>query len=222
MTPACALCGAPCRKPFQAPPPELAPDLDLRPGEPTRSTLASWIATCRTCGASAPDLARLPQAACSTVQSEAYTALKGSAVRNAFLRWAMLAEATNDRTDAAEAVLHAAWAEDDAGADAAPLRRRAAQLWGEPDTMQDTLRLIDILRRAADFPAAGARAAAALARPGIDETDAAVLRYQQTLIAAVDAGRHLLSSALRPPARTPHVTHGRPPARGFWQRLVGR
>ena len=223
--PACALCGTECRPPFQAPPAETAPDLDLRPGEPTRSTLRRWIMTCRGCDAAAPDLARLPASAKTVVASEDYRAL--SEVAAAFLRWAMILQAAGEREEAAQAVLEAAWMLDDSGTagEATLLRWRAAGLWGEPATMQDAVRLVDVLRRAGEFDAAAARTAALLARPGLDETDAALLRYQQGLIETQDTGRHLLSSALRPPAQRPHVTHGRVPVaaekRGFWRRLTG-
>ena len=225
--PACALCGAACRAAFQPPPAETAPDLDLRPGEPTRSTLRKWLVTCRGCGATAPDLVRLPAAARAVVAGEAYRALKGPVA--GFLRWAMIAEAVDGPAEAAQAMLEAAWMEDDAGRDATTLRRRAASLWKEPATMQDALRLVDVLRRGGALEGAGSRVAALLARPDLDETDAAVLRYQQGLITAGDTARHLLSSALRPPAQRPHVTHGqssgkapgKAPTRGFWQRLAG-
>ncbi len=219
----CSACGTPCRPTFHAPPPELAPDLDFRPGEPTRSTLKHWLATCRGCGATAPDLAALPRGARETAATPEYRALAGPA--RAFLRWAMLHEAAGEPAEAAEAMLQAAWATDDVGGDAAPFRRRAAALWGEPSMTQDALRLIDVLRRAGAADAAAQRISALLAKPGLDETDAALLRFQQGLVAAGDTGRHLLSSALRPPARTPHVSHGqrlRGPSRSLWQRLVGR
>jgi hypothetical protein len=219
---ACALCGAACRVPFVPPPAETAPDLDLRPGEPTRSTLPRWLQTCRGCGACAPDLARLAPAAKPIVASADYKAATGPA--RAFLRWAMIAEATLEPDEAGQAMLEAAWALDDAGVDATALRRRAAALWQRPATMQDSLRLVDVLRRAGEFDAAAARASALLAAPGLDETDAAILHYQQDRITEHDTARHLLSSALRPPAQRPHVTHGqaKPPARGLWQRLTGR
>ena len=42
-------------------------------------------------------------------------------------------------------------------------------------------------------------------------------------IAAADAGSYRISSALRPPAHSPHVAHGkRPAAKGFLARLFGR
>ena len=225
-TPTCANCGTPCRPPFKAPPAETAPDLDLRPGEPTRSTLPRWVATCRGCGAAAPDLTRLPPAAKTTVDTPDYRAITGPEAP--FLRWAAILEAAGEPAEAAQATLEAAWLLDDANRDATPLRRRAAALMAEPETTQDALRLVDILRRAGEIDAAAARTAALLAQPGLDPNDAAILTYQSALIAVDDRGRHLLSSALRPPAQRPHVTHGRMPAPeinpkpGFWRRLTGR
>ncbi len=222
MSRGCAVCGAPVRAPYQAPAAELAPDLDLRPGEPARSTLPRWVATCRGCGASAPDLVALPRGAAETVGSPAYRALSGRGTELAFLRWAMLCEAAGEADEAAGAVLQAAWALDDAGRDTRALRLRAAALWGRGATMQEGLRVLDALRRGGAAEAAGAQAAWMLARPGVDPTDRAVIVFQQGLIDAGDTGRHLLSSALRPPSRTPHVTHGKTAPRGFWARMVGR
>lgn len=218
---ACAVCGGPARPPFRAPAAELAPDLDHRPGEPARSTLPRWVATCRRCGASGPDLAALPAGAGDVVRSDEYRALRAPGPAMPFLRWALICERTGDPKEAAEATLHAAWALDDAGEDAADLRRRAAALFGEPGGPEDALRLIDILRRAGDFDAAAARAAA-LGNTALDENSAAILAFQRDRIATRDGARHMISSALRPPARRPHVTHGRAEATGFWGRLFGR
>lgn len=221
----CALCGTPGRPPFQAPSPELAPDLDLRPGEPTRSTLSKWVMTCRGCGLSAPDLAMPPAGARDTMATPAYAALAGKAAELAFLRHALLCEKAGDAAEAAGAVLQAAWVLDDRGEDAAPLRMRAAALWSGGATMEDSLRALDALRRAGALDPAAQQARALLARPDLNETDRAVVTYQQALIEDADVGRHLMSSALRPPAQRPHVTHGTRPKeerRSFWQRLVGR
>ena len=138
-----------------------------------------------------------------------------------FLRWALICERTGDPAAAAEATLHAAWALDDAGQDAADLRRRAVMLFGEPDGPEAALRLIDVLRRAGDLTAAEARAAS-LGGTALDENSAAILAFQRQRIAAADPARHMISSALRPPARRPHVTHGRNEATGFWGRVFGR
>lgn len=213
---ACGVCGAPVRPPFQAPPAELAPDLDMRPGEPTRSTLARWVAVCRQCGAAAPDLPALPAGARAVVEGPGYRTLAGPAAP--FLRYAMLCGAA----ERPGVLLQAAWALDDAGLDAAPVRREAAAGLAAAGTMQDALCAVDVWRRAGDMDAAAAEAARLLGRAGLDETDRLVLVYQQGLVAAGDTGRHLLSSALRPPAQRPHVTHGREGRGGFWRRLAGR
>jgi len=218
---ACSVCGAPARPPFRAPAAELAPDLDHRPGEPARSTLPHWVATCRRCGTSGPDLSALPSGVKDIVQSEAYRALRTPGPAMPFLRWALICERTGDPAAAAEATLHAAWALDDTGEDAANLRRRATVLFGEPNGPEDALRLIDVLRRAGDFAAAASRAAI-LDGTALDENSAALLAFQRDRIAAADPARYMISSALRPPARRPHVTHGRAEATGFWGRLFSR
>lgn len=207
----------------------MAPDLDLRPGEPTRSTMDRWVQTCRGCGATAPDLHALPARLRPDMEAPGYRSLAGNAAGHPVLRWAMLAEALDEPDDAAAAVMQAAWALDDAGdeAGAAALRRRAAHLWGQGTTVQDALRVLDAWRRSGDMDAARTQAAHLAARPGLEETDRALLHFQDSLIAANDTGPHLISSALRPPARTPHVTHGRPApptpaAPGLWKRLFGR
>ena len=108
-------------------------------------------------------------------------------------------------------MLQAAWAADDAADSihAARWRAEAAFLWGEPADVETALRRIDVLRRAGEFGAASA-AADRLGDRGLDETSSAVLAFQRARIAARDIGRHLISSAVRPPAHRPHVTsHGR-------------
>jgi hypothetical protein len=216
---ACGHCGAPAPLPFRAPAPELAPDLDLRPGEPTRSTLSEWVHVCRRCGACAPDLSALPAAAEATIRSPAYLGVTDHPPGVArFLRWAMLA----GPAERAEALLQAAWVADDAPDDTAArnLRLRAAEAWSEPKDAESALRLIDVLRRAGAAARAEAAAAALEAAP-LDENSSRILAFQRARLAAGDAGRHLLSSALRPPARMPHVARAKPKAAGFWSKLLG-
>ena len=202
----CGNCGAPAKPPFLAPPPETAPDLDGRPGEPARSTLHRWVQVCPACRAAAPDLATLGP---GPVPDEP----------DPFRRWAVMA--APDARSEAEAWLWAAWAADDRDdPDAArAARARAAACWSEPQGDADALRLADVLRRAGDF----ARAEAVLddLAPGDDQT-AAMANYLLDRVAARDAGRHMLSSALRPPARRPHVSHAQPRRTSFWRRIMGR
>ncbi len=212
MTARCGVCGAPAPAAFRPPPAETAPDLDLRPGEPTRSTLGKWVSACRHCGACAPDLSVLTPDLAEVVASGAYRELTGPARR--FLRWARLCADPGER---AEAMLQAAWAADDAlDAAAASYRREAAALWAGSDDPRAGMRRVDALRRAGDFPAALA------ALDGL-AGNAEILAFQRARIAAGDTGRHLLSSALRPPARTPHAGHGmqQRAGRGLWRKLFG-
>lgn len=197
---ACAVCATPCRAPFRVPTAEMAPDLDGRPGEPARSTLPRWVMQCAGCGAAAPDLAALPESAAAIVRAPGY-----AAERDPFLRWALLCEGLGDRAGAAEAALQAAWAAEDAGREAGALRLRAAE------GQDDPLRRLDILRRAGALEQAGAQArslAASTAGAG-DEEAGRIVAFEQDRITAGDTGRHSIASALRPPARSPHVTHGK-------------
>lgn len=218
----CAACGAPAPLPFRAPPTTTSPDLDLRPGEPARATLRRWIATCAGCGAAAPDLAALPDTAAATVETAAYRALEAPAEALPFLRHAMICREAGEWEQAAEAMLHAAWTADDAGdaADATRWRQEAADLWAEPRAIGHALARIDAQRRAGLFDDALASCERLeLLRP--DEETARIIAFQRARIMEGDGGRHLLSSALRPPARTPHVAHGREKRPGLFRRLLG-
>jgi hypothetical protein len=197
----------------------LSPDLDLRPGEPTRSTLPQWVQTCRGCGAAAPDLAALAPEQRAIVDSAAYQALAASETALPFLRWACLCQ---DPVAQGEAWLQAAWTADDAGAaeNARAWRRAAAEAWGEPADPERALRLLDVLRRAELFPQATALAERL---SEMDEGSARIVAFQLARVAERDTGRHLMSSALRPPAHRPHVAHqAKPEKRGFWRLITGR
>jgi hypothetical protein len=100
----------------------------------------------------------------------------------------------------------------------------AAGIWPPSSAIQPRLCLIDIYRRSRDF-AMAATAAETLAREPLDESSGAILAFQRRLIGGQDAGRQLMSSALRPPATRPHVSYqqARPAIGGsLWRRLFGR
>jgi hypothetical protein len=221
----CGVCGAAVRPAFRAPQPEIAPDLDMRPGEPARSTLRDWVAVCAECGAAAPDLAALPASARAVVDSDAYRRLSTTALEETlpFRRWALICSELGDRTQQAEALLQAAWAADDAAAmtEAAGLRAEVAALWDGTADVELGLRRLDVLRRAGRFEAADTWAAA-MTEQGIDDVGRSVIGFQRARIAARDIGRHLISSALPPPAYAPHVSHGKRATTGFWSRLLRR
>ncbi len=179
--------------------------------------------TCEGCGAVGPDLSYLPSGSIEIVESEAYLDLHARPdTATPFLRYAMICRPG----DRAGAYLQAAWAADDAEDDEAArhYRREAAASWGEPDGVESALRLIDVLRRAGML-ATAEECAGTIAGDAMDERSEALLRYQRARIAEGDTGRHLMSSALRPPARMPHVAHGKPvlppKKKGFWARLFG-
>ena len=129
----CGVCGGAARAAFRAPQPEIAPDLDMRPGEPTRSTLRTGSRSAPKCGAAAPDLAALPAAARAVVESDDYRMLSTTVLEETlpFRRWALICEHAGDRAQQAEALLQAAWAADDAAAmtEPAKLRTEVAALW---------------------------------------------------------------------------------------------
>jgi hypothetical protein len=219
----CGVCGNPSPPSFRAPQPEIAPDLDMRPGEPTRSTLRDWIQVCRKCGAAAPDLAALPSTARAVVESDEYRTLNTTALEETlpFRRWALICERTGDRPLQAEALLQAAWAADDAAAMSEPAKLRAevAALWADTQDIETGLRRLDVLRRGGMFDEAAAWAET-LVRRGADELAAKIVAFQQGQIARRDIGRHLISSVLPPPSATPHVAHGKRATTGFWSRLL--
>lgn len=183
--------------------------------------MVHWMQTCQGCGAVATDLAMLPPESIQIVESEAYLDLYARPeTATPFLRAAMICAPG----DQAGVLLQAAWAADDANDDEAAVhyRREAAAAWGEPDGVESALRLIDILRRAGLLKAAE-ECAGIIATEAVDERSQAILSYQLARIAEGDTGRHLMSSALRPPARMPHVAHGKSPVRRtLWGRLFGR
>ncbi len=181
---------------------------------------------CSGCGAVAPDLSILPHEAIEVVESEAYLDLFPRPASAApFLKYAMICRPG----DRAGAYLQAAWAADDENDDEAArhYRREAAANWGEPDGIESALRLIDVLRRAGMLETAE-ECAGVIAGDPMDERSEAILRYQRARIAEGDTGRHMMSSAIRPPARMPHVAHGKkvygPPTEkpGLLSRLFGR
>ncbi|WP_255575402.1 hypothetical protein [Caldovatus aquaticus] len=230
----CGVCGTESRQPaFRPPPPEQAPDLDLRPGEPVRGTMALWLQQCPHCGYAAPDIGRAHPGAAAAVAAAPFRALLAETayplLARRFLAWAHVLEETGALHAAAEATLQAAWVADDLNRpDLARLwRREAVALWraGPPLDPEQTVRVVDALRRAEAWEDALATAEA-LARSRPPEPVAQVIGLERRLVEARDSGRHTVASALPPPARRPHVAHGpRPPAgaSGFDLRgLLGR
>jgi len=227
----CAVCGTESRQArFRPVPPEGPPDLDLRPSEPLRSTMGGWLQQCPHCGYVAPDIAHAHPAAIEAVGTAPFRALIADSshppLSRRFLAYAYVLEETGALHAAAEATLQAAWAADDARKPdlARAWRGEAVALWraGPPLDSEQTIRIVDALRRAEAFDDAGATAAQ-LAASHPPDAVAGVVALEQRLIALEDAGRHTVSSALPPPSRRPHATHSNIARRGtgLWERLKG-
>lgn len=226
----CGVCGKDSAQTrFRPMPPEQAPDLDLRPGEPLRGTMARWLQQCPHCRYAAPEIARAHPGAAGAVRAAPFRALIREETHpdlaRRFLAWGHVLEETGALAAAAEATLQAAWVADDAGRTdlARAWRLEAVALWrcGPPLEPEQSVRVVDALRRAEAWANAAATAEGiAEARPV--EAVATVIALERRLIAAGDAGRHTIASALPPPSRRPHVTHNRRDVgQGFWIWLRG-
>lgn len=231
--PRCAVCGTGSRQPpFRPSPPEQAPDLDLRPGEPVRSTMARWLQQCPSCGYAAPNITRAHPAAAQAVAAAPFRALMAEAayppLARRFLGWAHVLEETGALHAAAEATLHAAWVADDLALEelSRHWRLEAVALWrgGPPLDQEQTVRIIDALRRAEAWEDAAATAEG-LTQVAAPEAVIQVVGLELRLIAARDTGRHTVASALPPPSHRPHVSHQRmhsqaqPKGEGLFGRL---
>jgi hypothetical protein len=217
----CAVCGTGSQQPpFRSLPPEQAPDLDLRPGEPVRGTMDRWLQQCPHCAYAAPQIAKAHPAAAQAVGAGPFRALIAETshppLARRFLAWAHVLEETGALHAAAEATLHAAWVADDLNRPdlARPWRLEAVALWraGPALEPEQTIRVIDTLRRTAMFDDAHATAEA-LRRRNPPAVVAEVLALELRLIEARDSGRHTIATALPPPARRPHVSHHLLPGR---------
>jgi len=236
---ACAVCGTESRQPaFRPLPPEQAPDLDMRPGEPLRGSIDRWLQQCPRCGYAAPDIRQARPSAPRVVAAAPFRSLVGDAsippLCRRFLAWAHVLDETGALHEAAEAMLQAAWTADDLNRPdlAQAWRMDAVALWraGPPLEAPQSLRVIDALRRAEAWEAAE-DAVSHLRATQPDEDVRRVLVLESRLIEARDAGRHTVASALPPPARRPHVSHHKVGARGpgmfggvfgWFRRLFGR
>ncbi len=210
---ACAVCGHESRQRHvkgggQAGP----PDLDLRPRDAVRSTMAYWLQACPGCGYVAPRLDRATEAEKAVVWSGPYRALLAEtnypALARRFLCRAMILEETGELHAAAEATLQAAWVADDMRRPdlAREWRLTAVALFrqGPPPDLEQQVRIVDILRRAGDFGGAAAQANA-LERGALPEPVDRVVAFERRLIAAGDVRAYSVASALPPPAARPHA-----------------
>ena len=141
-----------------------SPDLDTRPPEMKRSTMDYWVQTCPVCGYAAVDVADDTAVGRDFLETESYQSCDGipfvSGLAAAFYRHYLIQAADGRKEDAFFALLHAAWACDDAEDFACASRMRELAVGVADDLLvfgvldwKDNLRLIraDLLRRTSRF-----------------------------------------------------------------------
>lgn len=140
-----------------------SPDLDMRPPEMQRSTMDMWIQECPNCGYISEEVSDDSTVTKQWLQSEEYATCNGidfeSDLAEKFYKCYMINLEDDDPEDAFFAILHAAWACDDADdlENAKHCRKLAIPVAEElieekVDHADDILLMkADLLRRAEDF-----------------------------------------------------------------------
>ncbi|MEI8257906.1 MAG: hypothetical protein WCJ30_19695 [Deltaproteobacteria bacterium] len=139
------------------------PDLDTRPPEPMRGTIARWVQQCPSCGYCAPAIARAPSKAERVVKTAGYRAVLENETLSPLARRFQCASAVFEiagtPVDAAWQSVYAAWVCDDAGdrEGAVHSRERAIELFDRAiaagltisdEGWDDAAVTVDLLRRA--------------------------------------------------------------------------
>lgn len=142
-----------------------SPDLDLRPPEMQRSTMNVWIQECPDCGYISEDVSDPSDVTLDDLKSEDFLSCDGiifvSDLASRFYKYYKINILDDNRKDAFMAILHAAWACDDADdqVNAKICREKAipliSHLITENHKEKDNLMLIkaDLLRRSSHFNA---------------------------------------------------------------------
>jgi hypothetical protein len=159
----CAICGAKSEHTGIASTNSFgSPDLDLRPPEMRRSTMAYWVQECPVCGYAHGSIEEEVPEADTTIASDAYRAVTAGPLHDSltgrFLKASIISEGASDPGVAANYALWAAWAADDAGDKDGAMshRRRAVGLFtdyldGVDKSSEQSIltctRIVDILRR---------------------------------------------------------------------------
>ncbi len=187
-----------------------SPDLDTRPPEMERSTIFAWVRRCPECGYCASDVSKAPSQAAALVHSTEYARQLSDStypeLANSFLCKALIDESSGDYAAAAWALIHAAWACDDAGkpeparvchskaVDMIEKALSSGQTIAEQDGADIAIR-VDLLRRAGRLTEA--RQLIATKRPVITEDIISkILDFQEVLLAKGDEACHSIAEAL--------------------------
>jgi hypothetical protein len=185
-------------------------DLDTRPPEMMRSTIAHWVQRCTQCGYCNDNLSALLPNAPHIMASEAYRdqlinrALPDLA--NSFLCASIILAALADYARAGWNSLRAAWVCDDTPniEGAVSCRKRAADLFKEAQLRNQPIAtqagaadalMVDVLRRSRQFPLALSLCEEGL-RKYQDDLFKAIFRFQQMLIQRGDTGCYTIAQAV--------------------------
>lgn len=196
-----------------------ASDLDFRPPEMLRSTMAAWIQACPNCGYVAEQIETEPlsldvvrRVVAGDRWLELTTRWKGPDLASVFLRRAALEQELGRPHFAAASTVSAAWVADDthdtvraiefreAAAHLMKLALERSDLDGKARRVMQ-VRLVDVLRRAGAWSTAGRHCDDLLASSP-DGVVGIMLRFQTNLIREGDADCHSIGQALawgRPP-----------------------
>lgn len=188
-----------------------SPDLDTRPPEMIRSTISAWVQRCPNCGACASNVSEVRSGAQEIIQKKEYRDQLDNPnfpeLANSFLCQALLDREAEDFAAAIWAVIHAAWACDDADYpdQAKVCRENAAEMLAHAEERGQQvieeegagpLIRIDLLRRSGRI--GQAREVIAAQRNRITEgTIAQILDFQSDLLDRNDMDRHTIEEALK-------------------------
>jgi hypothetical protein len=146
-----------------------SPDLDLRPPEMMRSTMAYWVEECPHCHYAYPSIETKVEGVeallIELAQMEASWTSRTRGLIRRFMTASHIAEAAGQKMEAADYALNAAWDADDSQDDvlAREFRRRAASLLEHAVASEDLevdekishlTRLVDIMRRSQSWDVA--------------------------------------------------------------------
>jgi hypothetical protein len=187
-----------------------AMDLDTRPPEMRRSTMAYWVHECDECGFVAAEFGKSVATDAKRVATAEYRRElernDRAQLANRFVCRALLEEAAGDLVSAGWRRLHAAWAcDDEAQAEEARVQRLAALELFERARAQgeravksvmggDEVLLADLARRTGEFGRALEFCAIGLALREIPAFVTGLLTFEQSLVLARDTGRHTVAA----------------------------
>lgn len=188
-----------------------AMDLDTRPPEMRRSTMAYWVHECEECGFVAAEFGKSvatdAKRVATTEYRQALERVDRVRLANRFVCRALLEEAAGDLVSAGWRRLHAAWAcDDEEQADEARVQRLAAlelfhraRAQGEHAVKSvvggDEVLFADLARRAGEFGRALEFCAIGLALREVPAFVTGLLKFEQSLVWARDVGRHTVAEA---------------------------